>query len=548
MSAAPAVPGNGSSPTTDDSVAADSLLVSGLQAPAAPTAQEIVPHAGQANMLDAYVYNQFIAKGIVTWSTSQLAGTLLWSVPIHPDESNFALAYFARLYNCWAGGLQFKFKVAGTGFHAGALAIVRLPPNISPSDIATVEDLTAFEYEIIDPKTLEAQTRNLMDQRNIMYHYRPLDLNDRQTFGGYFALYVLMPLNTSSTGLNQINIQLFCRASPDFTVAQIRPLSIADRDPSNSFDAFSLLFGEFISGQFCGSDLDTVIFRSTAQPVANGYPLFGMWKGDYSPYTVDYAGYEHIPNAYIYPVATQDNGSGSSFAVVPASTSPISDFGETANMGFGITTAPHGAPMLSLASPTDLLALNYWSTVTVTNSIPFGPRANPSTMTGQPTVPASVGTAVLSQLFATPGIDIALAAANNYVSVAPPIAESIVVFTKRYNGQNTSLYYQFYQASQAFRHRKVPVITPGQCVLFQLTDNETNLPISYMKLHYEGYFTAPVRPTDLVLQYRNYLFIPIGYVLATDPFPTTPTMATNQMLVLLKNGELPLPNIAASAA
>lgn len=154
------------------------------------------------------------------------SGTLLFSKPIHPSASHQYLAHLSRMYNAFGGGIDFSVKVCGTGFHAGALMIVRIPPNLKPEKISSLQDLTAFEYLVIDPKCLEVVSETVIDQRNVMFHWMPLDLENRQTFGGYFCIYVLVPLNTSATGSSQIALQVFERPSRMFNFIQLRPLDL----------------------------------------------------------------------------------------------------------------------------------------------------------------------------------------------------------------------------------------------------------------------------------------------------------------------------------
>lgn len=182
-------------------------------------------HAGTINTIDQYFFMQFIALTSFIWDTSMSPGQLVWSIPIHPTFVHQFMAHLSKMYNAFVGGFDFSITVAGTGFHAGKLMIVRLPPNIRPESLRTVADITAFPYMVIDPKTLETVVKSAMDQRNVMYHYLPYNANDPQTFGGYLAIYVLLPLNTSSTGATQISVQVLSRPARDFMFTQIRPIN-----------------------------------------------------------------------------------------------------------------------------------------------------------------------------------------------------------------------------------------------------------------------------------------------------------------------------------
>lgn len=184
--------------------------------------EEAMLHTGAFNTIDMYMRMQFLALASFRWDVNQAPGTLLWSAPITPKSSHQFIRHLQQMYNTWVGGFDYNVKVCGTGFHAGALAIVRLPPNIEPNTITSPADFTAFEYLIIDPKTLEVVTEHIIDQRRWMYHYNSDTGVD--SIGGYIAVYVLVQLNTSSTGSPGIAVQVLTRPSQSFNFFQIKPL------------------------------------------------------------------------------------------------------------------------------------------------------------------------------------------------------------------------------------------------------------------------------------------------------------------------------------
>nr|QJI53541.1 MAG: hypothetical protein 3 [Picornavirales sp.] len=188
---------------------------------AGPKAGEVSSHSGQKNSFDFSIHRQFIPTDTFLWSTAATRGTLLWSTPIHPSRANPLIAYLSGMYNTWGGSIEYNFKVAGTGFHAGALAFVRIPPNKDPKHYNNPSSWGAFEYVVMDPKTLEVMSVDVIDQRPLMFHYMNFDPKDPMTFGGYLACYVLIPLNTSSTGSQTIAVQVFDRPGTTFTLNQL---------------------------------------------------------------------------------------------------------------------------------------------------------------------------------------------------------------------------------------------------------------------------------------------------------------------------------------
>jgi 2-phosphoglycerate kinase len=222
------------------------------------TADVVAPAAAAANIIDPWFYEHFVHLTRFTWSTTQPPGTLLWSSPITPDFAHPNLAYVSRLYNVWAGGLDYNIKVAGTGFHAGALAIVRLPPNIPPSSIQSASEFTYFDYAMIDPKHLDVVSKSVCDQRRFLYHYRDGDsVNNKDSIGGYIAIYVLLQLNTSSSGTNQIDIEVLNKAAADFFPAQMRPVDLALE--SNDFPELIDALNTVLPRDFMGSNYDNLV-------------------------------------------------------------------------------------------------------------------------------------------------------------------------------------------------------------------------------------------------------------------------------------------------
>jgi hypothetical protein len=189
-----------------------------------PPSMEIPIHTGSTNAFDPYFFEQYIQINTITWNTSDPPGKVLWSQAIHPSAHPY-INYFSKAYYGWGGGFDYMFKAAGTGFHAGNLCVSRLPPGISPTAISNPTSFSVFESTYIDPKCLEVVSRTVMDQRNVMYHVKDsVDYSNHQTYGGTIVVWVSLRLNTSSSGVNQIDIGAWIKPSPTFTLSQIVPL------------------------------------------------------------------------------------------------------------------------------------------------------------------------------------------------------------------------------------------------------------------------------------------------------------------------------------
>lgn len=512
---APAVPGGSAAPSTiDSSVNGTAEILSQIQAPIIP-GQEIVSRAGQMNVLDPYLYQQFLSTAILTWNTSQLPGTVLYWTPLHPSRMNNIIQYLTKVYNTWAGGFQWKIKIAGTGFHAGALMMVRLPPNIHPDTITTVQQATAFEWEIFDPKTLELETRMLPDQRNILYHYNnDFSEQDRSSFGGYLVVMVNMQLATSSTGINSINVQLFNRLDPSFRVAQIIPpeLSPVTYTPTELMAALN------DNGQLAITGMKTsTITVSTVAQTTNTYNVVKA-DGFFLDTTASFA--RSIPESWtIYEPFARFNGS---FGILPLSTImqtisnlPI-DSGANDTIKFGLTIEGKAVTSATNISPEQYDSATGQYDDQIVNT-------------------AGLGLDGVMYYFPTPYPKLRLGDLWS-----PPIRESVVEFSARTTtsgdqaGVKVVAELQPRALAKYFKNVR-PDIT--QCILLLLQDKATGLPIRYFKLYPQGVLTTTYSGTILEFNVQAYEFVFVQYTLSTEPVPdVTPNLMTNMYMTGRLNG------------
>jgi len=502
---APAVPssdgsdaGNG---TIEDSVSANPGVVSGLQAPAAQTTAETVPHTGQSNNVDPYLYEQFLSVSTVTWNTTMLPGTLIFKAPIHPTSSNNIVSYMSKLYNTWSGSIQFKIKVAGTGFHAGALIMARIPPNIDPDSLTEMSSITAFEWELIDPKQLELVTRQVMDQRPVMYHYKNLDVTNPNSFGGWYCLYVLMPLNTSSTGLSQINVQIFSRLGNDFCFSQIVP-PILDKTITS----------------------------------ANPYnALFPPGYGAVEPYLSQPVSYirVEVPTPLItkgqYGAVKLNREEAQSFEYLPAQNSYLT------NESFGfLTTWDKQLRKVPMSMP----AITYdWDTSMTDN--PFIDMSAPLNLGKNSNVTPFL---CLFRPTLRP-LEIHSDGANNQKTVyngESPVYFEADIEVSGIGGTPSDppvLHHVTWNSVQtvAMRNALLNIIpanqVQNQCIRYVVSERDTGLPIMYLKLYPAGFFTTSPSSTVLRLTYNRYDIRQDGVMQITDVLPNPVDMRRNRMLL-----------------
>lgn len=486
--------------------------VSALGTPG-PKPGEVVVHTGQKNSLDFSIDRQFIPIDTFIWSTTQPRGTLLWQSPVHPSRVNPLVAYLSGIYNTWGGGIEFNFKVAGTGFHAGSLAFVRIPPNRRPQQFSTPTEWGAFEWVAMDPKTLEVLSLDIMDQRQLNFHYMKLDESDPTTFGGWIACYVLIPLNTSSTGTQQIAVQAFSRPGSTFTMNQLIMPTVAESDnPRPSILENSLIYGASTIGQQTKSN--TYSLRTMAEGTQKWLKLLtctldGYWKYDISDLVT-----QHYPQA------------------MPQWTSTA------------ITTTQWSGYQRYYKS----LALPYGGSVVVDKVKHAGYKATASTniekkmhkggwvlgasfeggFTDSIVVDSDV-VVVPDTYAATSSVSYTNFPEEDYFNIPAPNE----VFLMWYNG--TSANYaadpqtmQFYTAASRGFFKNI--ISKDDCLFFELIDVATQSVLMTAKLYFEGFLTVHKQMANkMITNQANFVFS--GYGTRTSPIPVTPTQMMTAILL-----------------
>nr|WPR18077.1 MAG: hypothetical protein [Crogonang virus 23] len=525
-STAPAVPGG--SGTVEENFEGNLMAPNQLMVANPAVKQEVVTHGTQNNNIDPYIYMNFLFMASLTWSTAALPGTIIFQTPIHPSKTNTVVSYLSKIYNTWGGGFQYRMKLAGTGFHAGALGWARIPPNIKPSSLTTIADFTAFEWDIIDPKQLESITISMIDQKNLMYHYRDFDENDPTTFGGYFVLFVMMPLNTSSTGSQQINLTIWSRADPSFTVAQIVPpaLAITTGGPETA----GLLFPKEIPWTDPLTGLAVNILRISTSNVTTS--TYGV---------VDYAGLpltEKYTPLSVFQSIVVFNGAGS----LP----------EVCRWADRITELKRPLLVQNIGLKT--------VTAQQVNSVTSSTTGTALAFTSQASTPLNVGTGKQFTVQASTYDPSCVYNASTIsgVPITPYLNESIVEFKPVYNAPNVNggaetastaqlIACQTVQMITALTNQAQGIMTQGTGFLYALRDKVTGLGVAYLKLNSNGVMTATRTNTQVLYDLAAYTIEPVGSIADTDPVPTNTLFAQNNLLCLMRDKKKMKPFYEAEA-
>lgn len=209
-----------------------------LNAGAANNPGEQQTVTGISSQLPAYIYMHYIFLSSFSWDSTQKQGTVIWKIPLHPHYMNPIISYLSYIFNIWAGSMNFKFVVAGTGFNGGKLVLCWIPPNINVDDL-DLAGKTMFSFGMIDPKNTDPIPINCRDQRIQKAHWmtyaKELDesnlpyLDKYATIGGSLVLVVMNPLVSSSMDKATVNLSVLNCAGMDFTMSQFRPPKLGEK-------------------------------------------------------------------------------------------------------------------------------------------------------------------------------------------------------------------------------------------------------------------------------------------------------------------------------
>ena len=83
--------------------------------------------AGQVNMIDPWIFNNFVQapQGEFTISPNNTPGDILFDLQLGPHLNPF-LAHLSQMYNGWVGNMRVRLILAGNAFTAGDRKSTRL--------------------------------------------------------------------------------------------------------------------------------------------------------------------------------------------------------------------------------------------------------------------------------------------------------------------------------------------------------------------------------------------------------------------------------------
>nr|QJI53558.1 MAG: hypothetical protein 2 [Picornavirales sp.] len=440
-----------------------------IEVTAPSPSQEVQPSMGEFNQLDPYFYEQNIQIAKIKWSTQDPPGKMLWFIELNPLKMHKNLSHVCQMYLAWGGDFIFNTKIAATGFHAGMLTVVKTPPTLHPSKLTNPFDFTYMPWDAMDAKMLEISTFNGRDIRPIKYHYMQQQDNAPADYylGGYLALFVDIPLNTSASGTPRVEIAIWMKLAPNFRVAWMVPFDMQDVKSSTTAPPSlveALNFQRKTNLLACyPSVVDKIVITPSATKVMNGgiYNCYSLAGENMSKW--------HTGN-WIPPIS----GVIGKFNRVEDNVMQIDD----------CTVYWQGKPFHEISCESE--EISYTVTLKI-KEFNAGKEVQYTVVTNpHPTTVPPKGSImrIMNDERDPQKSDIT----DNEIAAATT-TESFLVFG---SGVHDILSAQTSEMSALFNSEKLATWLPvGISAIFQMTEISSGLPLTYMKLYRWGFMTVP---------------------------------------------------------
>jgi hypothetical protein len=198
-----------------------------------------------------------------TWTTSRVAGDLLWNTRVGPNlcilnSGNFylpAAAFAAYPFEYWRGKMRLRFQIVASGYHRGRARVVwdpvypaSLEANVQYTRVVDISDDRDVTIEIDWGQASHFLTADSITNGNGAYTTAPIATANAK-YNGVLAFYVFNDLATpNSTVNNDIQVNVFVSFT-DFQVAS--PISLGGL--ANSYAA-TVQAGEEMESSMDGND------------------------------------------------------------------------------------------------------------------------------------------------------------------------------------------------------------------------------------------------------------------------------------------------------
>lgn len=492
--------------------------------PPEPSKREAEIHAGAINRMDPVIYQQNIHKTTITWSTQDQPGTLLFYEELTPHKINSLVSHQADSYHYWSGDSLEEVKIAGTSFHAGMVVAVELPPHVHPTSLAGTRDYTAYNWRGIDAKNPNLEGFRIRDVRQVAFHYIDSKKNPSiHDIGGYFALYVDMPLNTSSTGTQQISIQIWSKPAPNFQLLKLKIPRLQPGEPSSALTHLVESTLDFTNNDKlpeypsnCAYPCGKMVANSTTVTLHEVLRCNHFDTSGKSMTTLKhFEKFDRGTETKYKITGGVDNVVGGSIRV---RLTPLSPFRCNRNDKGGWLYFPViGTSTVATSWDRDINppkdSTDWVPTLICTNS---------------ETLENAWKDGTVVYYFSAPSTTDFI---SDSTTIVTPNGESLITFRQegnpRLEGLQTSRFSELC-ASGVLKDW----IPKGQVAVFILRDGTQDLPIAKVKLYPEGFFTT--RPSKDHIEYDigKLAFSFDGFTGATNPLPKSAEYSRNKLLVL----------------
>lgn len=168
-----------------------------------------------------FIKGVYAYTGNLTWTTSQVADTLLTSLAHDPSTYSYVfgkgftmapVAFLQLFFRQWRGGLKFRFKMVKTEFHSGRLRVSYSPGYGASPTVGSISDLDILHQEIID-------VRDCSEFEITVPYVSPQIYTKSGVSVGALFIHVLDPLVAPSTVSSTVPIIVEVSGAPDLEFA-----------------------------------------------------------------------------------------------------------------------------------------------------------------------------------------------------------------------------------------------------------------------------------------------------------------------------------------
>nr|WBW30778.1 polyprotein [Bovine nebovirus] len=162
--------------------------------------------------------------GTVSWNANAGPGTILTVGRLGPGMNPYT-QHIAAMYGGWAGGMDIRITIAGSGFIGGTLAVAAIPPGVDPESV----NVLRMPHVLIDARGGVPLEVTLEDIRTSLYH----PMGDTNTASLVIAVMTGL-INPLGTDTLSVTVQLETRPGRDWVFFSLLPptAGVASADPS----------------------------------------------------------------------------------------------------------------------------------------------------------------------------------------------------------------------------------------------------------------------------------------------------------------------------